>query len=373
MTTFTSPAGDFELPLAQAWPPGLPVRVLPQPNGGVTLVPLTEAPDTLAPKPVAAPPPATPAEAVRQAVGSAVARQGGMANLFADIKELPVRLDVPPQVRKAAETLLDRRLPLDFVAKPDQLAKAIAGSGLFAERMLVGLPQGQATTPPDLKLALFVLRAALGSWSSVRTDVPMRGEAHLPPPAPGMPPAAQAPADPAPPRAAVPAQGQGTASPEDIVPRLMRETDAAISRVNLHQIASLPDERAVGRLDAPDARWSCEVPVNVDGRTAMFGFVIERDGQHAKQEKERRRWRVRAAIDLQETGAVEADVRLRGETVTAGLLVERPETANMLEAALPMLRDGLTAAGFDVETLSVRLGKAVPQAGPPGHFVDRKT
>ena len=83
--------------------------------------------------------------------------------------------------------------------------------------------------------------------------------------------------------------------------------------------------------------------------------------------------RVRAAIDLAETGAVEADVRLKGDVVTAGLVAEQPETARMLEEALPMLRDGLTAAGFEVDTLSVRLGKAKPDAGPPGHFVDRST
>ena len=105
----------------------------------------------------------------------------------------------------------------------------------------------------------------------------------------------------------------------------------------------------------------------------MFGFVIERDGHRAAQEQKKKNWRVRAALDLPETGAVEADVRLSGEVVAAGLLVERAETAAMLEAALPMLRDGLTAAGFDVETLSVRVGKAVPEMGPPGHFMDLRS
>ena len=162
-------------------------------------------------------------------------------------------------------------------------------------------------------------------------------------------------------------------APEHIAPRLLHETDSALARLSLHQIASLPDERMAARADQPDMRWSCEIPVNVDGRTAMFGFVIERDGRHAPHEREKKKWRVRAAIDLAETGAVEADVRLKGDVVTAGLVAEQPETARMLEEALPMLRDGLTAAGFEVDTLSVRFGKAKPDAGPPGHFVDRST
>jgi hypothetical protein len=162
--------------------------------------------------------------------------------------------------------------------------------------------------------------------------------------------------------------------PDELAPRLLGETDAAIARVHLHQISSLPDERgAAHRPDAPDGRWSCEVPVNVDGRTAMFGFVIERDGRQTAQDKHKKKWRVRAALDLPDTGAVEADVRLRGDVVNAGILAERAETVALLEPLLPTLRDGLTAAGFEVESLYVRLGKGTPEPRPQRHFVDRKT
>jgi hypothetical protein len=160
---------------------------------------------------------------------------------------------------------------------------------------------------------------------------------------------------------------------EELVPHLVRDTDAALARVNLHQIASLPDDRGAQRGDAPDARWSAEIPVNIDGRTAMFGFVIERDGRQAQIEREKRRWRFRAALDLPDTGAIEAEVRLQGTHVSAGIVAEEAETVALLEAALPLLRDGLTAQGFDVETLSVRRGKGTPPPAPPGYFMDRRT
>jgi len=354
----TTPLGSFQLPVGQSLVPGAQVRIAVQPNGALMLTP--EAPD-IAARPTAA---MTPAQAVQQNMRVAAARQDGMAHLFAEVEELPGRSDVPRDVRQAAQNVLDRRLPLDLAARPEQLAKAIAASGLFAERSLSMLA-GQKDAPPDLKLALFVLRAALGS-SGIRTDAQARPEAHLPPPQAGSPPAAQAPAAKA---------GQGMPlPPEQILPRVAAETEAGLSRINLHQIASLPDDKAASmRGDQPDLRWSCEVPVNVDGRTAMFGFVIERDGHRAAPEHKKKNWRVRAALDLQETGAVEADVRLSGEVVAAGLLAERAETAALLEAALPMLRDGLTAAGFEVETLSVRIGRAVAEAGPPGHFMDLRS
>ena len=365
MVRFTAPSGDFDLPMARPLPSGMVVRVLPQANGGMTVVPLPDAPETAAPR--AAVPSQTPADAVRQTVGQAVSKQAGLGNLFADIEKLPFKLSVPMPVRNAAERVLDHRLPLEFVAKPELLSKAIASSGLFAERMLAGLPPVQ-NVPPDLKLALFVLRSALGSWSSSHADAPLRTGPHLPPPAPGAPPAAQPPSDPAQVRAAA------QMPPDEFVPRVMSETDSAIARINLHQIASLPDDRAAAaRGDAPDARWSCEIPVNVDGRTAMFGFVIERDGRHAQQDKDKKKWRVRAALDLEDTGAVEADVRLQGEAVSAVILAERGETVRMLEDALPLLRDGLTAAGFEVESLYVRLGRGAQEQRPMRHFVDRKT
>lgn len=365
MVRFTAPSGDFDLPMAQLLPPGTAVRVLPQANGGMTVVPLPDAPDASAPRAAAQSP--SPADAVRHVVGQAVSKQAGLGNLFANIEKLPFKLDAPMSVRSAAERILDHRLPLEFVAKPELLAKAVASSGLFAERMLAGLPSVHGA-PPDLKLALFVLRHALGSWSSSSADLPGRAGPHLPPPAPGAPPAAQQPSD------LAHARAVAQMPPDEFVPRVMSDTDSALARINLHQIASLPDDRAAAaRGDAPDARWSCEIPVNADGRTAVFGFVIERDGRHAQQDKDKKKWRVRAALDFDDTGAMEADVRLQGEAVSAIILAERAETVQMLEEALPLLRDGLTAAGFEVESLYVHLGRGVQEPRPTRHFVDRKT
>lgn len=370
----TTPAGDLELPLPQhqALPPGTPVRIAPQPNGGLTFVPMADGPEASAARPPIQAAATTPAEAVRQTVRSAVLKQDGLANVFANLEALPLRGDAPTGVRRAAEVLLNQRIALDDVIKPDQLAKAIAGSGLFAERTLSTLSSLQSA-PPDLKLALFVLRAALGSWT--RTDTlpstpPMRGDAVPPPPTHAAAPSGQQPVE----AAHVRGQALHALPKEDLVPHLVRDTDAALARVNLHQIASLPDERGgAARSDAPEARWSVEVPVNLDGRTAVFGFVIERDGRHAQAEKEKRRWRFRAALDLPDTGAIEADVRLQGTHVSAGIVAEQAETVALLEAALPLLRDGLTAQGFDVEVLSVRQGKNETPAEPPGYFMDRRT
>jgi hypothetical protein len=373
----TTPTGDLELalPQHQTLPSGTPVRLAPQPNGGLTFVPMADGPEQAAPLALTNPQATNPADAVRQTVRQAVLKQDGLANVFADIEKLPQRADAPNAVKAAAETLLKQRVSLDEIIKPDLLARAIASSGLFAERTLASLPPQQAA-PPDLKLALFVLRAALGSWT--RTDspapssqlLPARGDAVPPPPTHETAPSGQPPAEQSHQRG----QALQSMGADELVPHLVKDTDAALARVNLHQIASLPDDRSgAARSDAPDARWSVEVPVTLDGRTAVFGFVVERDGRQAQMEKEKRRWRFRAALNLPGTGAIEADVRLMGTHVSAGIVAEQAETVELLESALPLLRDGLTAQGFDVEVLSVRQGKGAQPAEPPGYFMDRRT
>ena len=187
---------------------------------------------------------------------------------------------------------------------------------------------------------------------------------HLPPPGPATPAAAQP-------------VGVQSSAPSALVegaaPRLLADTEAALARIGLHQIASMPDDQRPAKADSPEARWSCEIPILVDGRTAIMGFVVERDGRHGAPEGEPRRWRVQAALDLPETGPVHADVRLRGMHVVAGLLAERGEIADVLAAALPQLRDGLTAAGFEVEALSVRHGRPEPRPEPPGRYLDARS
>src|SRR5690606_41481614 len=135
-------AGEFHLPLPQPFPTGTAVRIVPRPTGGLTLVALLEASESAA-RPASQPVPQG-ADIVRQAVRGAIAKQDGLTKVFSSIADLPFRLNAPMEVRHAAEKLLDQRLPLAFVTRPEQIAKAIASSGIFAERTLAGLPQTQA-------------------------------------------------------------------------------------------------------------------------------------------------------------------------------------------------------------------------------------
>ncbi|MFC5069291.1 flagellar hook-length control protein FliK [Flaviflagellibacter deserti] len=245
------------------------------------------------------------------------------------------------------------------------------------------LPQGQPAPGPLVRAATLALAQA-AALPIGEPNLPLPGQqpapapGHLypsaqkpdaPPPTHGSPPVSHAPVDA---HDALRAAAQ-TQPLEEIAPRLLADTEAAISRVSLHQMASLPDDHAPSRFDAPDARWSCEIPIALDGRTALMGFVVERDGKKNDDPRKQKRWRVQAALDLPETGPLQADVQMRGTAVVAGIWVERSDIAQLLEEALPLLRDGLTAAGFDVEELNVRLGHLRSHLPPPGAFLDQRS
>jgi len=61
---------------------------------------------------------------------------------------------------------------------------------------------------------------------------------------------------------------------------LLDDTDAAIARQTLLQVASLPDrvDASGGRIDPSMPRWNFEVPFATPQGTAMAQFEIARDG-----------------------------------------------------------------------------------------------
>ncbi len=317
-----------------AAPPIAPRVTLPAilaPLPAQSLVPTTLPADAEGPAQLptgsAAPP---PAQAMTQ---SSSPRQAVLPSLLSEVDVVP-----PP----------NRPVPGPLV-RAATLALAQAAALPVGEPVLTIPGQQTPTTPSHLY------------------PTPQRPDA--PPPTHGSPPVSHALVD-----AHDVARAAAQTQPlEEIAPRLLADTDAAISRVSLHQMASLPDDHATNRFDAPDARWSCEIPIALDGRTALMGFVVERDGKKSDDPRKQKRWRVQAALDLPETGPLQADVQMRGRAVVAGIWVERSDIAQLLEEALPQLRDGLTAAGFDVETLNVRLGHLSPHLPPPGAFLDQRS
>jgi hypothetical protein len=191
-----------------------------------------------------------------------------------------------------------------------------------------------------------------------RTNVP-------PPPISGALPSAQP---------VLPATLVSNSSAESAMHRLLGDTDAAIARQTLLQVASLPDraDAANARTDPAVPRWNFEIPFATPQGTAMAQFEISRDGGGNEVGAGTRIWRARFTLDIEPAGPVHALVSLSGDKTSVRMWAERPATAAQLRAGAAQLSQALSKAELHPGDIVIRDG-APPQSAPAraGHFLDR--
>lgn len=190
-----------------------------------------------------------------------------------------------------------------------------------------------------------------------RTSVP-------PPPVGGALPAAQP---------VMPATLSGNSSPEAAMHHLLTDTDSAIARQTLLQVASLPDQvdSTVGRIDPTAPRWNFEIPFVTAQGTAMAQFEISRDGSTVENDA-KRVWRAKFSLDVEPAGPVHAQISLSGERTSVRMWAERPATADQLRAGVTQLSQALSRAELVPGDIVIRDGAPVQSAtARAGHFLDR--
>ncbi|MBH5367963.1 flagellar hook-length control protein FliK [Bradyrhizobium glycinis] len=160
------------------------------------------------------------------------------------------------------------------------------------------------------------------------------------------------------------------------VHRLLDDTDAAIARQTLLQIASLPDRTDASghRIDPAVPQWNFEIPFATPQGTAMAQFEISRDGGNESDDLAKRAWRARFSLNVEPAGPVHALITLNGDKTFVRMWAERPDTAQQLRAGIGELSQALTKAELKPGDIVVRDGTP-PQPAPAraGHFLDRAT
>ena len=156
---------------------------------------------------------------------------------------------------------------------------------------------------------------------------------------------------------------------------LLADTDGAIARQTLLQLASLPDQvdPSTGRIDPIAQRWNFEIPFLTPQGTAMAQFEISRDGGgNEAAASANRAWRARFTLDVEPAGPVHALVSLAGDKTSVRMWAERPATAAQLRAGTAQLSQALSKAELQPGDIVIRDG-APPQRAPAraGHFLDR--
>ena len=158
--------------------------------------------------------------------------------------------------------------------------------------------------------------------------------------------------------------------------RLLDQTDGALARQTLLQVASLPERFEAGSVNQPQQRWAFEIPFATPQGTAVAQFEIAGDESNGTAEAgaQKRVWRARFTLDIETTGPVHALVSLAGGTTTVRMWAERADTAAQLRDNAQALDSALRLADLEPGDIVVQTGQP-PQAKPAraGHFLDRAT
>jgi hypothetical protein len=233
-------------------------------------------------------------------------------------------------------------------------ATAGAALSLLQEQALQQIPRAMGNTLP----ATAALKDGRNDDVTVHTNTP-------PPPFRGALPSAQ-------PIAA--ASIASNAPLAATMHHLLSDTDSAIARQTLLQVASLPDrvDTASPRLDPAAPRWNFEIPFATPLGTAMAQFEISRDGSGNEVDAAKRVWRARFSLDVEPAGPVHAVVSLSGDRTSVRMWAERPATAAQLRAGAAQLSQALSKAELQPGDIVIRDGTP-PQPAPAraGHFLDR--
>jgi hypothetical protein len=246
----------------------------------------------------------------------------------------------------AALNLLQEAVQANPLTSP--LAAASASGLMFDNsQMLSLLPAVAGARLPNTDVSGFA-----------RTNVP-------PPPINGALPAAQP---------VMAATLVSHSPPETAMHVLLADTDGAIARQTLLQVASLPDQvdPSTGRIDPAAQRWNFEIPFLTPQGTAMAQFEISRDGGGTETDAAKRAWRARFTLDVEPAGPVHALVSLNGDKTSVRMWAERPATADQLRAGVSQLSQALSRAELQPGDIVIRDGApSQPVSARAGHFLDR--
>lgn len=291
--------------------------------------------------------------ALTQMVQRSLPGQDSIVGLTTALSKVIGRVALPETVVRAAMGVLSHRLAVDGGKLTGAMVqRAVAGSGLFQEALLgAGQPKAAGA---DLKTALLGLQRSIGAW--LGDGAPVEKVSGLPPPLRGMVPRA---------RGGEMALTDVPDDPAEAGRVLMERTEAALSRLRLHQHASLPEPG-----QRQEAQWSLDVPVTIGNQQNVLQLQIHGDTAPDQNAPGDRGWQVRFAINLGETGEVGAQISLRGRSTGVLVWADTAETAALLEAGVGDLRQELESVGLHVGSVLIRSGAPVAQVVSSAHFLD---
>ena len=302
---------------------------------------------------------------INPAIRLLLPKQGTLSPLLATMVQL-ARSPNPllsPQINELVRSIVKQTPDIQTATTPQGLKNSVSESGIFLERQLLQ-QQNRAINPAvinsDFKANLLRLVQLVRQWpggsgqartktahatsTASVTGAQATDERTLAPPLRGSIPVPQPALQSSP----------GLFDSADVLHSgLLRQAEAALARIQLHQLAALPREGERGLLE-----WLFELPIRRGDELDVW--VLRLFAEHRQQQQGSRRqgrnWSVQLAFNLPGLGPMQAQVQLTGERVSTRFWAEHPDTLPLLREHMHELRQALGEAGLDVGELECQAG-----------------
>lgn len=244
---------------------------------------------------------------------------------------------LPPAVKQAVQSLLQRIIPVQDPGFKTQLLQALQLSGTQTEAQLIN----RQVNSSDLKLNLLQLIGLIKPLISNPSN-PINQLLTLQQPV--LNPAQPAPVNPQ-------VTTQDASPTTKLLLDLFKHLDGAIARIQTNQLSSLPTE------DSTRQVWQFELPIRHENSVDLFHFRISREGVN-KGAEVAPMWSLTLHMNLPSLGPMRVKLALIGETISTIIWSEKPDTSNLVTQHLDKLRAGLESTGLEVKKLEAFHGIA---------------
>ncbi|WP_428624298.1 flagellar hook-length control protein FliK [Sedimenticola sp.] len=139
---------------------------------------------------------------------------------------------------------------------------------------------------------------------------------------------------------------------------LHHQAEGALARVQLHQLASLPQDD-----NSPKQIWQFELPIAHPDGHDEFLIKFEREARQAEQTEDR--WSVTLNFNIPPAGPVCARLSLLDDEISSHFTAEFADAAKRIEQSLPRLYEAFLKAGLKIGKLSASQGSAVTRPDQP--------
>lgn len=127
---------------------------------------------------------------------------------------------------------------------------------------------------------------------------------------------------------------------------MLREVETATARVQLNQLGMLRDPDTPSQNPA----WLLDVPLRDKQQLDWLQLRFEQQGGRQQRDADEQ-WQIDIRLDTHALGRVQAAVTLTGEQVAVNVTAESPESAAILQQALPLLDAKLAELDLQVTRL----------------------